>query len=85
MPYAGATFMYLMSSRKYGGGGEAVTSNGWRLKLGVGVSPVIGTKGTMPVELGFQTDSGTDEHTSSSSRIYLEVGFGAFLWKKDAK
>jgi len=77
--------MYLMNSSKYSVG-EAVTSNGWRLKLGVGVSPVIGTKGTMPVELGFQTDSWTyDEHTSSSSRIYLEVGFGAFLWKKDAK
>ena len=84
MPYAGATFMYLMSSSKQGE--YTTTSNGWRLKLGAGVSPVIGTKGTMPVELGFQTDSWTyDEHTSNSSRIYLEVGFGAFLWKKDAK
>ncbi len=87
MPYAGATFMYLMSSYKYGES-DPTTTNGWRLKLGVGVSPVVGTKGTMPVELGFQTDSqtygeGEYKHTSTSSKIYLEVGFGAFLWKKD--
>ena len=84
MPYAGATFMYLTSSSTHGS--MESSSNGWRLKLGIGVSPVIGTKGTMPVELGFQTDSQTyGEHTSNSNKLYLEVGFGAFLWKKNGE
>jgi hypothetical protein len=86
MPNAGVSFLYLMNSTKYGES-DPNTSNGWRLKVGVGVSPVIGTKGTMPVELGFMTESITREiyegetETNTSSRIYLEAGFGAFLWK----
>ncbi len=87
LPYVGASFLYLMESTKYGEY-DPTTSNGWRFRVGLGVSPLIGTRGTMPVELGFQTGSlttGSGEHqyTSKSSKIYLEVGFGAFLWKQE--
>jgi hypothetical protein len=83
MPYIGASFLYLMTSTKYGEY-DPTTTNGWRLKAGVGVSPVIGTKGTMPVELGFMTQQVTyaeGAEPTASSKIYLEAGFGAFLWK----
>lgn len=84
LPFAGASFLYLTESNKYGQ--STTTANGWLFKAGLGVSPLIGTHGTMPVELGFRTESmtsgeGESESTAKSSGIYLEVGFGAFLWK----
>lgn len=77
MPFLGASVLYQMRDS---GNGDA---NGFRARAGVGVSPVIGTKGTMPVELGFEYQSMKqgDYDPTTSSKIYLEAGFGAFLWK----
>lgn len=83
MPHVGCSFLYMSNDVDPG-----ATETGWRLKLGLGVSPVIGGHLTVPVELGFVTEQMTTDHekagsyTATSSRIYLEVGIGAFLWKK---
>ena len=59
---------------------------GWSFKLGLGISPLIGGHLTVPVELGFVTENLTNEHpkgesfTHTDSRIFLEVGIGAFFW-----
>jgi hypothetical protein len=89
MPYAGLSIVYLTSTyrEEYGREEYRRTGDGWRFKIGVGVSPVVGTKGTIPVELGFKTESITYVYERTESRtykyntLYLEAGFGAFLWK----
>jgi len=73
MPFAGATIQYL--SQTFG----STTNSGYRARAGVGISPLIGSHGTLPVELGFQTQK---IGTEPSNRIYLEAGFGGFFWKK---
>ncbi len=84
LPFVGCSFQYVMNDVDTG-----VTDSGWRLKLGFGISPLIGTHGTFPIELGVATEkvrsgnSENQESTSKGSRIYLEVGFGAFLWSND--
>ncbi|MEO0085218.1 MAG: hypothetical protein ABIK37_01165 [candidate division WOR-3 bacterium] len=81
MPFAGATVQYLNQTMSYSGG--SMTSSGFRARAGVGISPLIGSHGTMPVELGFQHQSlKYGSSTTTSNQIYLEAGFGAFLWKK---
>jgi len=84
LPFVGLTLQYV--SRVWTYGESDNTASGFRGRLGVGVSPLIGTRGTMPVELGFQLKSMTSsegeiEVTSKSSTIYLEIGFGAFLFR----
>jgi hypothetical protein len=81
MPFAGLSLMYLSDRYEYGG--SASTASGYRARLGVGAAPMIGDRGTMFFELGFQTQglkSGSSA-TQTSNQIYLEGGFGAFLFK----
>ena len=83
IPYAGCSFHYVINEADFG-----TTETGWRLKLGIGVSPLFGDLITIPVEFGFITDKLTQEHdkvdtyTETNYRLFLEVGFGAFLWKE---
>jgi hypothetical protein len=85
LPFGGITLQYLSDLYDYGTVEQ--TWSGFRARAGVGVSPLIGTHGTMPVELGFQyqtlsADVGEVTQTQKSSTIYLEVGFGAFLFRQ---
>jgi hypothetical protein len=81
MPYAGTSFQYLREDIELGR-----ESNGWGLEFGIGISPLIGTHVTLPVEFGFATqqvtsvNSKNEEYTTKSSRMYLEFGLGVFLW-----
>jgi len=82
MPFVGASIMYLTDSYKYQGS-TATTASGYRGRLGVGAAPMIGDRGTMFFELGFQTQALKYKGSSSSqsaNQIYLEGGFGAFLF-----
>lgn len=83
MPYGGVTIQFLMSSSKYGS--TTSTATGYKGRLGVGAAPRIGDRGTAFIELGFETSklSGGASIASSStgSRLYLEGGFGAFLFR----
>lgn len=72
MPFAGVTLQYLMNRS-----GSATTS-GYRGRIGVGAAPMIGDRGTTFIELGFQTQS-LERHTSN--QIYVEAGFGSFLFR----
>jgi len=83
LPYAGCSFQYLMNDVDPG-----AEETGWSLKLGLGISPVFGGHVAVPVELGYvayhlSSDYGGESFSQTSSRIYLECGIGAFLWKKD--
>jgi hypothetical protein len=84
MPHVGCSFQYVMNEVDPG-----ATETGWRLKLELGVSPVIGGHLAVPVELGFVVErlttdySKEDSFTATSVRIYLESGIGAFLWKDE--
>ncbi len=83
MPYAGCSFQYLMNEVDPG-----ATETGWSLKLGLGISPVFGEHVAVPIELGYvahhlSSDYGEESYSQTTSRIYLECGIGAFLWKKD--
>jgi hypothetical protein len=89
MPFVGTTFQYVTRCYDYGGS-MTQQNNGWRLRVGGGLSPVLGKKATLPVELGFETEQITYgdpeyEYTSTSNRLYLEIGFGAYVWKKPDK
>jgi hypothetical protein len=83
MPFAGASFLYLHNGEGLfpGVGTEA----GWQLSAGIGVSPVVGSHGTLPVELSFAPRSLTSDYgggeteTNRTSTIGLEVGLGFFL------
>lgn len=83
IPYTGCSFHYVITDADFG-----ASETGWRLKLGIGMSPLLGDIITVPVELGFMTDKLTHEYdnentyTETNNRIYLEIGFGAFLWKE---
>ncbi|MCX6844945.1 MAG: hypothetical protein NTX53_22010 [candidate division WOR-3 bacterium] len=81
MPFAGLSVLYLTNRDDYGG--TISTSNGWLARIGAGMSPLIGDRGTMPIEVGYEMQSvkyGASP-AQSRSRVYLEVGFGAFLFK----
>jgi len=83
LPYIGGTFQSLMKDLDPG-----AVEIGWSLRLGVGISPVIGSHFTVPIELGYlvhhiESEYGSISYSKSSNRIYLECGIGAFLWKKD--
>lgn len=83
LPYIGCSFFYTWNDTDPG-----QRETGWRLELGLGISPLIGNHLTIPVELGFSTDRLTIDHdkegtnATTNSRIYLKVGIGGFLWKK---
>jgi len=80
MPFVGLTLQYLMEQSKYGS--VSSTASGYRGRVGVGAAPMIGDRGTTFIELGFQTQSvkyGSASQTSN--KIYLEAGFGAFLYR----
>jgi len=81
MPYAGLSVLYL--SDRYDYRVSVATSTGWRARIGVGMSPLIGDRGTMPIEIGYEMQSTKypDATAQKRSRVYLEVGFGAFLFK----
>ncbi len=83
MPYGGISILFLMQSYKYGNTTSSAT--GYRGRVGAGVAPRIGDRGTAFLELGFETSklSGGESVNSGStgSRIYLEGGFGAFLFR----
>ncbi len=84
MPFAGASVMYLMESSKFGDY-DPINRNGYRARLGIGAAPMIGDRGTMLFELGFQTQSLSNPEvginaSTSTNQIYLEAGFGAFLF-----
>jgi len=73
--------MYLMNRDSYSGGPSS-TSSGYRVRAALGAAPMIGEHGTAFLELGFQTQSLKRSGTSqTSNKIYLEGGFGAFLFK----
>lgn len=80
MPYAGVSFQYLRNHMEVGD-----TETGWRLKIGVGISPIFGQHLTIPLEVGFLTEQLKSEnskeisYTNKISRIYIEIGLGAFL------
>ena len=84
MPHVGCSLQYVMNDVDPG-----ATETGWRLNLGIGISPVIGGHVTVPVELGFIVERLTSDYskwgsfTATSFRIYLETGIGAFLWKDE--
>ncbi|MBN2464519.1 hypothetical protein JXD38_02690 [candidate division WOR-3 bacterium] len=83
MPYAGVSVLYVMDRTSYTGG--STTNSGYRGRVGVGAAPMIGDHGTAFIELGFQTQSLKVSEASTSltdNKIYLEGGFGAFLFKK---
>jgi len=86
MPYVGVSLLLLMNRYSYTGY-PATTASGYRGRLGVGAAPMIGDHGTAFVELGFQTQSLKNSGASfasnhTSNQIYIEAGFGAFLFKK---
>jgi len=84
MPFVGVSLMYLMNRASYSG--YTSTASGYLGRVGVGAAPLIGDHGTAFVELGFQTQSltysgGSFASAQTSNKIYLEAGFGAFLFK----
>jgi hypothetical protein len=76
MPFFGVSLLYLMDRTSYTGG--STTNTGYRGRVGVGAAPLIGDHGTAFLEVGFQTQS---LRSQTSNKIYLEAGFGAFLFK----
>jgi hypothetical protein len=85
MPFVGVSLLFLMNRDSYTGY-PATTASGYRGRLGVGAAPMIGDHGTAFIELGFQTQSLKNSGASfasnhSSNQIYIEAGFGAFLFK----
>lgn len=83
LPYVGCSFQYLLNDVDPG-----ASETGWRLKLGLGISPVFGRHLTVPVEFGYMahhisSDYGSISYSQTTSRIYLECGIGAFLWPKN--
>jgi len=83
MPFVGLSLFYLSDCYQYGSM-EKTTSSGYRARVGVGAAPMIGDRGTMFFELGFQTQSlkSGSGPAQASNQIYLEGGFGAFLFKE---
>jgi len=83
MPYAGLSILFLSQTSKYGT--ISSTSTGYRGRLGAGIAPRIGDRGAAFVELGFETQSmksgSSTASTHTSNKIYLEGGFGAFLFR----
>lgn len=81
MPFVGVTGEYL--SNRLDVGDEVATVSGWLARVGVGMSPLIGDRGTMPIEVGYEMQSlkYANNAAQTTSRAYLEIGFGAFLFK----
>jgi len=84
MPFVGVSILYLMD--KTSSGSYSSTASGYRGRIGVGVAPLIGDHGTAFAELGFQTQNlkhsvATASSGHTSNQIYLEAGFGAFLFE----
>jgi hypothetical protein len=76
MPFFGVSLLYLMDRFTYGS--SSYNYSGYRGRVGVGAAPMIGDHGTAFLELGFQTQS---LRSQTSNKIYLEAGFGAFLFR----
>jgi len=83
MPFFGVSLMYV--NDHYGSDYWSSTSSGWLGRLGVGVAPRIGDRGAAILELGFQHESMSYSSgvasTQTCNKIYLEGGFGAFLFR----
>lgn len=84
LPFVGASVLFVSQRDVYGG--AAYSSSGYRARVGLGISPLIGEKATMPIELGFETSAlssgGEVASMRSTNKIYVEGGFGAFLFRK---
>jgi len=83
MPFVGVSLLYLMNQFSYSGS-PATTTSGFLGRVGIGAAPMIGDHGTAFIELGFQTQSlkySGAATSQTSNKIYLEAGFGAFLFK----
>ena len=83
MPYAGCSFQFLNSEMDPG-----ATETGWRLKIGLGISPIFGDHVAVPVEIGYlahhlSSDYGEENYSNTTGSIYLECGIGAFFWKEE--
>ena len=83
MPFVGLSALYYTSSYKSSGGEAVNTGSGYRVRAGLGISPLIGRRGSAILELGYEFGSTKQEGyaAQTSGRIYLEGGFGAFLFK----
>ncbi|MBN2537590.1 hypothetical protein JXB37_04880 [candidate division WOR-3 bacterium] len=84
LPYAGLSLLYLAGRSE--SGSYVSTGSGYRGRAGIGVSPLIGPRGTAFAELGYQLDHFEWEMPETDgpndvSRIYLEFGFGGFLFR----
>ena len=80
MPFLGVSLMYLMDKTSYAGYNS--TASGYRGRAGLGAAPMIGEHGTAFFELGFQMQSlKAGGVSTTSNKIYLEAGFGAFFFK----
>jgi len=83
MPFFGVSAMYLMD-RTSSSFGYSWNRSGYGVRAGLGAAPVIGEHGTAFLELGFQTQSlkaSGEASGETSNKIYLEGGFGCFLFK----
>ena len=82
MPYVGCSFNYLLNDLDPG-----AIETGWNLKLGLGISPVFGRHVSVPFEFGYMyhnlsSNFGSSSFSNTTSRIYIDIGIGAFLWRK---
>ena len=78
MPFFGVSLMYLMDRESP----SSYSASGYRGRAGLGAAPMIGEHGTAFIELGFQTQSlKAGGVSTTSNKIYLEAGFGAFFFK----
>ncbi len=80
MPYAECSVQYIRSETDPG-----AIESGWGVKLGLGISPIIGDHVTIPIEFGFMSRHITSDYepetfSKTTNRIFLECGIGAFLW-----
>ena len=84
IPNAGISVHYVVNDADFG-----TDENGWRFKVGIGISPLFGNHLTVPIEFGLMSERLTQDYyeedslTETHYRLFLEMGFGAFLWKED--
>lgn len=84
IPNIGLSLHYVYNDADFG-----INETGWRFKFGLGISPLLGDHLTIPIELGLMSERLTQDYYEDESlmvtnnRLFLEVGFGAFLWKED--
>lgn len=75
-PYFGAGISFLSMNL-----GSFGTASGFRIKIGGGVSPLIGSNATTMIEAGYQIDNLTyDGNSSSGGILYIGIGIGCFIF-----